>query len=389
MHRRRLVLRILRTLAVAALVGLAAAFAFVQISQRVFRHQAEHLLVDVDSLTVGQSTWQDFLRIQTKWGKWGSHDGACTADHCEYSINGRDWVAHLMWWEGEPEWLMHTLGAVFTPVMWLSHARAPNIRVSVDVASGLVSTRGVQLRVDVPTGSGPKWDGDGPEPEGYNSGYVLIAGEQVFRGDRTDARRAVLSWPESNPHPSYQVAKPSGCEGCLAIYTLHDPVPDATARPLLAMNLDCLTRWKPCVQESDIMPSAWKSLQADSELSRAQNKRLAVCDYPLAQLYSAAENAALVRVLAPLPATEPVRAAVSIQMEHPLKGSSVLRGTGPITLWQQDDAGSHAMRNMHPGDELLVLYPGNTPVDSARRLRAYPCGVISATPAALRAAGVP
>ena len=78
----RLCKRVLTSLLVIYLVLLAA----VQISQRITRRRAEHLLSDLRGLRLERSSWSDAQAMMQRWGRWGAYEGTCDANHCVYDI---------------------------------------------------------------------------------------------------------------------------------------------------------------------------------------------------------------------------------------------------------------------------------------------------------------
>src|SRR5580704_14940207 len=60
--------------------------ATVQISQRITRRRAEHLLSDLRGLQLERSSWSDAQAFMQRWGRWGGYKGTCNADDCEYEI---------------------------------------------------------------------------------------------------------------------------------------------------------------------------------------------------------------------------------------------------------------------------------------------------------------
>ena len=74
---------VLTSLLVIYLVLLAA----VQISQRITRRRAEHLLSDLRGLQLERSSWSDAQALIQRWGRWGHYEGTCDADHCDYEIH--------------------------------------------------------------------------------------------------------------------------------------------------------------------------------------------------------------------------------------------------------------------------------------------------------------
>lgn len=65
--------------------------------------------------------------------------------------------------------------------------------------------------------------------------------------------------PQITLHPNYIISRPGGCEICIMGYVHFTPYADpADIRRLMQLNLSCLTRIHPCLDQSDIMPAAWK-----------------------------------------------------------------------------------------------------------------------------------
>src|SRR5580704_11768484 len=60
--------------------------ATVQISQRITRRRAEHLLSDLRGLQLERSSWSGAQTLMKRWGRWGHYKGTCNADHCDYEI---------------------------------------------------------------------------------------------------------------------------------------------------------------------------------------------------------------------------------------------------------------------------------------------------------------
>ena len=58
---------VLTSLLVIYLVLLAT----VQISQRITRRRAEHLLSDLRGLQLERSSWSDAQALMQRWGRWG------------------------------------------------------------------------------------------------------------------------------------------------------------------------------------------------------------------------------------------------------------------------------------------------------------------------------
>ena len=66
-------------------------------------------------------------------------------------------------------------------------------------------------------------------------------------------------------HPDYLIGRPDGCEICVASWAEFTPYAGpADVHRLMQFDLSCLTRWHPCVTQSDIMPAAWAQYLSDA-----------------------------------------------------------------------------------------------------------------------------
>jgi hypothetical protein len=69
-------------------------------------------------------------------------------------------------------------------------------------------------------------------------------------------------------HPNYLISRPGGCEGCIEGYVYFTPSADPVdIHRLMQLDLSCLTRIHPCVDQSDIMPSAWRQYLAEHPIN--------------------------------------------------------------------------------------------------------------------------
>lgn len=60
------------------------------------------------------------------------------------------------------------------------------------------------------------------------------------------------------------IGRPGGCEICVEGWAKFTPyTAPADIRRLLQFDLSCLTRWHPCLTQSDIMPAAWAQYEAE------------------------------------------------------------------------------------------------------------------------------
>jgi hypothetical protein len=71
---------------VVLLLAAAAVPVYFVANQWLFRWRASRLFSDVRRMELRKSTWADFRRFQTRWGRWGHYEGTCTSLHCEYQV---------------------------------------------------------------------------------------------------------------------------------------------------------------------------------------------------------------------------------------------------------------------------------------------------------------
>jgi hypothetical protein len=65
-------------------------------------------------------------------------------------------------------------------------------------------------------------------------------------------------------HPYYLIGRPCGCTICVAGWTKFTPyAAPADVHRLMQLDLSCLTRWRRCLTQSDIMPVAWAQYLAE------------------------------------------------------------------------------------------------------------------------------
>ena len=352
-------IRWLRNGVIAFAALYATLLLFVHVSEIITRDRSERLLAEMRELQVGKSTWADLQSIRTRWGKWGDYEGSCTEQHCAYTVSFADVPG---------DWRFSTLAS------FLGHGHMARVFLRVSLDKELVKQTSFELWVQVPKGYGSRWERNGPQDPGYipysTGEYKLIAKASSF------AKLTPLCcyWPDPVPHPTYVLTRPSGCEGCLAIWT--EFLPQASSEDQLRLtnfNLGCITSWKPCADEEDIMPSAGVEYDRERQSRMLRWRCHDVCQtYSINKLSTAALNAAVVRV-----------DSVPYARNQPLSAASVklLRKLGGPAVWNRDQVVgmevaaddpliSEAFKDRKP---LIVLFPEGP---RENLLEPYRCGVL-------------
>jgi hypothetical protein len=175
-------------------------------------------------------------------------------------------------------------------------------------------------------------------------------------------------WPEKDPHPEYRTVLRTGALGYFFTqFTAAAKQEDVEW--LTAFNFSCITRWVPCKEMGDLLPSAWAKHSAERKRVSAIRERIAECAYRLEDLLEASERVAVVQVEKPN-VQKRQWSPYPARLVESLKGSSSWHSGDARAIWSGTDPVAPT--------EILLFTEDSDPV--------YPhdCGVIPATPENLR-----
>ena len=332
---------------ISLLVIYLALLAAVQISQRITRRRAEHLLSDLRGLQLEKSSWSDAQALMQRWGRWGGYKGTCDANHCEYWIH------------------FDSTGTVTKPIVISEpffdlFSRSVQMATSVlgaqlsDVEGGFRLQNNLVVETSFSLATG-----------GWHVEFPLMSS---VAGRRTRDLEPYDLWPEKDPHPEYRTVLRAGTSGIFFTqFTAATKQEDVEW--LTAFNFSCMTRWLSCREMGDLLPSAWAKHTAESKHVSAIRDRIGECAYPLKDLVEASERVALVQVENP-------NAQKRQWSPYPARLVESLKGSGS---WHSGDARAiwSGLDPVAP-TEILLFTEDSDPV--------YPhyCGVIPATPENLR-----
>jgi hypothetical protein len=258
--------RLLRNAGVVVLALIAGLAVFVQIQQHIFRWRAERLLADMRELQSHKSTWVDAQKIMERWGAWGSYEGACAAERCEYRLIIVDTISALVWANVDRYPFLRTLSL---PCMFLGEKDA-FIVATLDIKNGIVE----------------------------KSSYQLDFGEIFARANAVNEFEPYIAWDQRMLHPEYWVGKNGACTGCIKFETGFTPLAGREKiRELTDFNFSCITRLWPCTTEADIMPTAWKQYQEERPGNVARWNAFVECKAPLEFYGSENSSIAIVDVI--------------------------------------------------------------------------------------------
>ncbi len=284
--------RMLRITGVVVLALIASLAIFVQIQQHILRWRAERLLADIRELQSHKSTWTDAQKIMTNWGAWGSYEGACTAEGCDYTISIQDTVSTFArnHYECYPLMLLLVLPSM------LSGEKGAYVEVTLRIKSGIVTESRYEIMVGNLIGSARAVNGFSP----YS------------------ARTSRLL------HPEYWIGYYGGCTGCIKFETWYTPLAGREKiRELTDFNFSCITRLLPCTTEADIMPTAWKQFQGEESSRQERIDAFQECKVPL-EFYGREDETVVVADLisrhGPMPSEDNKEWSARLRVVRILKG---------------------------------------------------------------------
>ena len=229
----------------------------IQIKQHIFRHRVERLLSEIQALELRKTPWQE---AQTQFQQWNAnrrYDDPCDAHKCSFEIVLNDFVLgdvygnnafvvldnYIRWrlklsYDVGPFEHLHLflLGASMHV-----GARPARVVARIRMRDGIVWGKAIAMYIETYRGS---------------SQYELAA--EVYSVPRFDRYGGGWIDPQLLLHSNYDINRPSGCDGCVSGWVKFTPYAALVdVHRLMQLNLSCLTRWHPCLTQSDIMPAAW------------------------------------------------------------------------------------------------------------------------------------
>jgi len=252
-----------------------------------------------------RSTWADAQKIMTRWGAWGSYEGSCTAEKCEYYIHIQDSLSTFIQDHSERTPLLNLLAYPLVLVRESGNWVEARLRIK----DNFVTESRYDIFLVVPF----------PTARERSGGYSLvgIASQTINGFDPYSFREDRLL------HPEYWIGAPGGCEGCIKLMTEFTPLAGREKiHELTDFDLSCLTRLLPCTKESDLMPSAWRQYQTELPSQQARRDAFDQCKVPLEFFGREYGDIAIVDVLSRQRARPSNNAylAVRLRVDRILKG---------------------------------------------------------------------
>lgn len=242
-----------------------------QIAQRAYRQRVQILLSQVQSIQLRKTTWDEARGLLRRWGANRQYDPHCNSVQCSLEITLDNPAYHfivsrnvLVKVDDYFRWKFnrsYDVGPFVRVEFWLlrfyirAGGRPARTSVKIGMRNGVVWAKAITVSIET-YGHPVGWSGN------WVMEYSLVAYiHSLSRFDYSDER-----WNDRQlmAHPDYEIGQPGGCEFCVMGWAKFTPyaAPEDIHR-LMQLNLSCLTRWRPCTTQSDIMPVAWSQYLAE------------------------------------------------------------------------------------------------------------------------------
>jgi hypothetical protein len=266
-------LRSLRKFLLSPLLSLCALLFLVvlasQVEQHFFRRRAELLLSQIQSVELRKTSWEDARNQFRRWNANSKLDEHCDSHKCSLKITLNEfvfgYVTQRNLFEKLDDYLRWRLklsydqGPFVRAEFWLLRlymrlgGHPARVIASIGMNDEVVWNKGISVWVE--TFAHPA-DGTAEQPFEFSL-FAEAQSVPSFHDERWVSRQSKL-------HPDYAIGRPSGCFVCVDGWVMFTPyaAPEDVKR-LMTLNLSCLTRWQPCISQSDIMPAAWSQYLAE------------------------------------------------------------------------------------------------------------------------------
>ena len=227
----------IRKLLLILLILASAAWVAAEFAQHLLRTHAEHLLADIRTLNVNRSTWSDVQPIMIKWSSSSVPKGSCNSEACTYQI---DLVQTLpIEFVGSPDpgarnWLARLMDHI--------GLRSTAARAGFTIDHGIVTTKWFGEQVTLPVR-------DWIAPDGYIP-YLSVASTETAQFSERVKSHPLLYPNRFALHVKTYID--------IAFSPAEDP---AEQNALMDFNLACITRFRPCETEGEILPEAQRLWQ--------------------------------------------------------------------------------------------------------------------------------
>ncbi len=201
-------------------------------AQRILRNRATRLLADIQALTVNRSTWSDVQPIMARWGSWNVSKGPCASDACTYQIDLMQTLPVELIGSPQPgarNWVPRLIDCI--------GLRSVAVRAGFTIDHGILVTKWFGEQVTLPVRN---WD----HPDGYVP-YLSVASTETIRFSERAKGNKLL-------HPNRMVQR----AGTYIDVAFSPDEESSEQTALMSFRLSCITRFRPCTSEGEILPEA-------------------------------------------------------------------------------------------------------------------------------------
>jgi hypothetical protein len=352
-------------IAVGALVfGLVG---LIVIQQHILRWRAERLLVDVRQLQSRQSAWDDAMKFKERWSFGVSDGGPCSREQCSFWVEVEEPLVAWLDRRRDQNRIMRWIDDAYSRADW-RYARA---NAYVVVRNSTIEKSSFDLFIEVPKGNATDFE------EAH--GLVGIAQQTSYGFPPYDFM------PQRLDHPEFWVGVSGGCEGCVKLQVFYTPLVDnAKLLELTNFNFDCLTRWSPCVRESDLMPMTARQYEVEHGRSEARMQAFSQCKVPLDFLGQESRQVSVVDVISRVeqPIAGNAASAVRIRIDRSLKGAAIwpLGQVDEVAVYDPDGGvRGWSSADLAAGRQYIVLGSFSDEKSKGKVIAVDDCGVIPYT----------
>jgi hypothetical protein len=235
------------SLAALSICLLTSVIAF-QIDNRRLRHRAEQLIADFGMLNVDESTLTDVLRFHSRW-RGEIYDGkACEESHCTLYFSQDSYiVGHTTKYMPQG---MYDRAPIWR-ILLLLGARPASIQVWLEIRDGKLSSKMLKLYVEAP-------------PKSFEEQILVgqLSANNANSKPVSPSSHVIVDCGVGSTtfHPLLDTG---GGVSSPTIFVQCKPNGKEKMRQLAHFNLDCLTGWRVCRTQADLMPEAWAAYQKD------------------------------------------------------------------------------------------------------------------------------
>jgi len=255
-----------------------------QIEQHLFRRRAELVLAEIQSLELPKTPWHEAQIEFQRWRANSEFGSQCNAQKCSLTVTLDQivlgyltqrnvfirlddyfrWRLNLAYDTGPFVRLEWVLFRVYLRI----GGHPARVVATVGMRDGIVWSKGFSVFIETYAQEVSGFFGSTP------GSYTLIG--ETHSVPRFDYFGTNWIDAQLRLHPDYLIGRPGGCTTCVLGWAKFTPYTEpAEVHRLMQLDLSCLTRWHPCLNQMDIMPAAWAHYLEDQSRLDALRDHLA------------------------------------------------------------------------------------------------------------------